>query len=307
MQKLPAISEYQSLENNHMLTEPLLYLSSANAGWDGLEAQAFHEPARWEGWISSVQSDVSLILFSGGVMQIGQRHVSGPWQTENLFPGSFILWPEERGSYELHWNVLSRAPVQTLHLNISRELIARMLAEGEISPHVELATRFGFQDPLLAQVGFALWRELEQDAPAGKLYAQSAARLLVAHLLRHYGGSSSVRKESARGLTPQQMRRIMDFVQANLSQDLSLEALARQAGLSPYHFARLFRQTSGESPHQFVLGQRIARARQLLETRDLPVAQIALESGFADQSHFSQVFKRQLGLTPRAYRLNHLR
>jgi AraC family transcriptional regulator len=83
---------------------------------------------------------------------------------------------------------------------------------------------------------------------------------------------------------------------------LSLESLAQQTGFSPYHFARLFRQTTGESPHHFVLRQRIERAQCLLKQRDLPLAVVALESGFANQSHFTQVFKRHLGLTPRAYR-----
>jgi len=78
--------------------------------------------------------------------------------------------------------------------------------------------------------------------------------------------------------------------------------LARQIGFSPYHFARLFRQTTGESPHQFVLRQRIERAQRLLAEGGMPLAHVAVESGFADQSHLTRAFKRQLGLTPRAYR-----
>jgi AraC family transcriptional regulator len=78
--------------------------------------------------------------------------------------------------------------------------------------------------------------------------------------------------------------------------------LAQQTGFSPYHFARLFRQTTGESPHQFVLRLRIERAQQLLEKMDVPLSHIALESGFTDQSHLTQAFKRHLGQTPHAYR-----
>jgi AraC family transcriptional regulator len=104
------------------------------------------------------------------------------------------------------------------------------------------------------------------------------------------------------GLTQQQMTRVMDFVQAHLGQDLSLGALAEQAGFSSYHFARLFRQTTGASPHQFVLRQRIERAQHLLKERDVPLARAARECGFANQSHLTQAFKRYLGLTPRAYR-----
>jgi AraC family transcriptional regulator len=162
--------------------------------------------------------------------------------------------------------------------------------------------RCGFQDPLLAQVGFALWNELEQSSPTGKLYAQTAAQLLTVHLLRHYTTVGSGIKEPSQRLTDQQMRRVTDFIQAHLDQDLSLEALAQQTGFSPYYFARIFRQSTGESPHQFVLRQRVERAMHLLKQGNVPLAQVATESGFADQSHFTQVFKRHFGLTPRAYR-----
>jgi AraC family transcriptional regulator len=89
---------------------------------------------------------------------------------------------------------------------------------------------------------------------------------------------------------------------ARLFPDLSLGVLAEQVGLSSYHFARLFRRATGESPHQFVLRQRIARARQLLKDTEMPIAIVAVESGFAHQSHLTQVFKRYLGHTPRADR-----
>src|SRR6266487_2016427 len=109
-------------------------------------------------------------------------------------------------------------------------------------------------------------------------------------------------KDPSGRLTQQQMRRVLDFVQEHLAQKLSLEVLARQAGFSPSHFARLFRHTTGESPHQFVLHQRIKRAQRLLTEREVPLARVARACGFADQSHLTQAFKRHLGLTPRAYR-----
>jgi len=98
---------------------------------------------------------------------------------------------------------------------------------------------------------------------------------------------------------------VTEFILAHLNQDLSLAVLAQQVGFSPYHFTRLFRQATGESPHQFVMRQRIERAQHLLQEADLPLAHIALESGFANQSHLTQAFKRHLGLTPAAYRKDH--
>jgi AraC family transcriptional regulator len=285
------------------LASPLLYLSSSEAGWEGLVAQAFHEPLELEGWISPAMPDISLMLFTGGAMRMEWRHVNGPWKGSYLRQGDLILRPGADISYEVRWKSLSSVPTQTLHLRLSRELLARTAEEvaGCDPACLSLEERTGFQDPLLTQIGLALRRELEQRSPAGKLYAQTAAQMLAIHLLRYYS-SGGVIKQPAQGLTHQQMRRVMDFIQDHLDQDLSLEALAQQAGFSPYHFARLFRQTTGESPHQFVLRQRIERAQRLLQGRDVPLARVAVESGFANQSHLTQAFKRYLGLTPRAYR-----
>jgi AraC family transcriptional regulator len=204
----------------------------------------------------------------------------------------------------MRWKGLSSVPTQTLHLRLSKDLLARTAEEvaGCDPAHLSVEEHSGFQDPLLTQIGLALWRELEQPAPAGKLYAQSAAHMLAIHLLRSYTAVGAAIEEPSQGLTHQQVQRVLDFVQAHLSQELSLEALAQQIGLSPYHFARLFRQTTGESPHQFVLRQRIERAQRLLQERDVSLAHVAGASGFANQSHLTQAFKRHLGLTPQAYR-----
>jgi AraC family transcriptional regulator len=103
-----------------------------------------------------------------------------------------------------------------------------------------------------------------------------------------------------------QLERVVEYVRAHPGDDLTLGALAAQAGFSPYHFARLFRQTTGETPHRFVLRERLRRAQQLLAGTELPLAAVARECGFADQSHLACVFRRQLGRTPRQYRREQL-
>lgn len=284
------------------LTSPLLYLSSEGAGWKGLVAQAFHEPTELEGWMTPAIPDISLILFSGGTLHMELRQANGPWRAQYLHQGDSSLGGGT-SSYEVRWKSLSLLPTQTLHLHLSKDLFTRAAEEvaGRDPARLSLVERSGFQDPLLTQIGLSLWRELAQYSPAGNLYAQTAAQMLAVHLLRHYT-SAGFFKEPLQGLTQQQMRRVIDFVQAHLDQNLSLEALAQQAGFSAYHFARLFRQTTGESPHQFVMRHRIERAQHLLKERDMSLARVALESGFANQSHFTHAFKRHLGLTPRAFR-----
>ena len=284
---------------------PGLYLSSASAGWEGVEAHAFVEPNAYEGWVSRILPVLSLAMFRGGGMWFEARHPNGPWSAVAVHDMDLFLRPSWETPLELRWQALSGAPTRTLDLRMSQELLTRTAEEmASYDPaHLYLIERIGFQDPLLTQIGLALWRELEQPSPAGKLYAQAAAQVLAVHLLRHYTSVGSAIKEPTRGrLAPRQLQRVRDFVEAHLGQDLGLDALARQAGFSPYHFTRLFRQTTGETPHQFVLRRRIERAGRLLENPDFPLGQVALATGFAHQSHLARHFKRHTGLTPSAYR-----
>jgi len=286
---------------------PILFLSSEEAGWEGLAVRAYHEPMKFEGWIAPDAPDISLVLFTGGTMHMEQRNMNSSWRGLHMHQGDLFLRSGKRAPYELRWKGLSSEPTQTIHLHLSKDLISRTAEEmgGHDPARLALIECIGFQDPLLTQIGLALRRELEQSAPAGKLYAQTAAQMLAVHLLRHYASTAIDIKEFPQGLTRHQVKRVTDFIRVHLSQDLSLEILAEQIGFSVYYFARLFQQTMGASPHQFVLCQRIERAQRLLMETNMPLASIALECGFANQSHLTQVFKRHLALTPRSYRQDH--
>lgn len=270
------------------MTGPELYLSSAGAGWTGVTAEAFHEPPRLEGWMTTPLPLTSLILVRGG----GLRMVGGGAPAVDLGHGDGILRPPEGPRHEVGWTALSAAPTQTLHLHIDESLLPRCR---------RLVGRPRLRDPLVTEIGFALWRELEEGSPGGRLYAQSAAHLLAAHLQRHHApGTPS--SDGGPGLTPRQLRRVTEFVMAHLDEDVSLEAMAAQADLSAAHFARQFTRAVGESPYRFVVRQRVELARRLLAGPDVPLVQVAFESGFANQSHLTRTFKRHLGVTPGAYR-----
>lgn len=282
---------------------PKLLASSEDAGWEGIVVRAYHEPAEIEVMASGIHEH-ALVLVAHGSLHLEHRPVNGPWNEHILYQGDLLLQPGETTASELRWQCLSSEPLHLLHIHLSQELLARTTQEltTQDPAHLDLVRRFGFQDPLLTQIGLALWQELEQSAPAGKLYGQAAAQMLAVHLLRHYTALSGEIQERSQGFTPRQMNHLLDFVLAHLSEDLSLDILAQHVGFSPYHFARLFRQTVGTSPHQFVQLQRIERAKQLLKETNVPLADVAVESGFANQSHLTRVFKRHLKLTPRVYR-----
>jgi AraC family transcriptional regulator len=287
----------------------LPYLSSVEAGWDGLLAQAYRQVPEMEGHILPGETDIELALFTGGTMRMEARevHAHQSWDGATLRNGDFILHAGTNLSYELRWRCLSPIPTYSFRLHLSRGLLARTVEDltGGHALQLELAEQKGFQDPFLMQMALRLWRELEERAPSGKLFAHCAAQVLLLHLLRYYAGSGNVAAaipELPHTLTPQQLQRVSTYIRGHAGQELTLEVLAQQIGYSPYHFARLFRKTTGETPHQYVRRERLAHARCLLESTRLPLAEVAAESGFGDQSYFTRVFREALHMTPAAYR-----
>ena len=104
------------------------------------------------------------------------------------------------------------------------------------------------------------------------------------------------------GVTPRALRRVREYVEAHLDETISLEQLAGVAGLSKYHFARAFKQSEGVTPHEYLVRWRVRRARELLAGTELPLSEIALASGFSDQSHFARRFRERVDVTPSCYR-----
>ena len=104
------------------------------------------------------------------------------------------------------------------------------------------------------------------------------------------------------GLPPRAMRRVHEYIEGHLEETISIKALARIAGLSMYHFARAFKQSEGLTPHDYLVQRRVRRAQELLASTDLPLSEIALASGFSDQSHCARRFREHVGITPSSYR-----
>ena len=304
---IPQFTSTQDFEN-YLPTSPIL--TSRGTGWESIMVRSYHEPSDLEETFFPGGPDIYLVLVTSGAVQVDERKIRGSWSTYPVREGDWFLTPADGEPYALRWRNLSTDPLKTLHLHLSADLFARTVQQvvDRDPMRVMLQERAGFQDPLLAHLAFSLWQELQHPGPGSvsKLYADTAAQMLATHLLRHYVTTTDVFiSEYSRNLSSHQMRRLTLFVQNHLNQNLSLELLAQQVGFSPYHFARLFRQTTGESPHQFVLRQRLTAAERLLKETDLPLVHVASEVGIPNQSHFTQVFKRHLGTTPLVYRQRH--
>nr|WP_242028581.1 AraC family transcriptional regulator [Pseudanabaena sp. FACHB-2040] len=136
----------------------------------------------------------------------------------------------------------------------------------------------------------------------GQLYVESLTQILVIHLLRHYSTLTQPIASQNNSFTRIQLEQAIDYIHTYLNRELSLAKLASVVNISPTYFASLFKQATGISPHQYVIQQRVEKAKLMLKKTDLAIADIALQVGFSSQSHLTQQFKRLTGMTPKQIR-----
>jgi AraC family transcriptional regulator len=159
---------------------------------------------------------------------------------------------------------------------------------------------YGVQDPLLSQIVITLAQETDGGF-ADRILVESLGTALCIRVARHFMDRLPL-PTSAKGLSPERLRRVREFVEAHLNEDLSLTVLANIACLSPYHFSRSFKGSFGVGPQRYVIQRRLERAKALMRRTNQPLALIAQEAGFADQSHLTSIFRREMGVTPGRFR-----
>jgi AraC family transcriptional regulator len=170
------------------------------------------------------------------------------------------------------------------------------------SEYVELVPHFHASDPLLHHIGLVLQVAVNVASAASHLYAAVLTNALVVHFLQRYVACTPPVRPVTCGLTPAMLRRIIAYIDAHLEDALPLAALAAVVQMSPNHFARRFKQATGQTPHHYVLECRIVRAKQLLADTALSLSAIGFQVGWPDQSYFTALFRKHVGMTPKAYR-----
>jgi AraC family transcriptional regulator len=152
----------------------------------------------------------------------------------------------------------------------------------------------------LAQNGTMSWRAgVQTGAALDRMYGEGLSTALAAHLLREYGAAVLEPKRQYGGLPRAKLVRALEYIQDQLDTDLTVSGIAQAVGLSPYHFTRLFKESTGQSPHQYVVDARVREAKELLTTGKFTISEAAHHLGFADQSHLTRHFRRLFGLPPK--------
>ena len=194
------------------------------------------------------------------------------------------------------------APLDHLGMFLTPDFVEKTAAENRFSPKFDFYDEVGAQDLLVQQIALTLLDEYNNENREGNFYADSLVNALTLHLLKNYSNAKSVRENTSGGLSGYKLRRVQEFIDANLEADLSLANLADVADLSQFHFARAFRKSTGQTTQQFLTARRIERAKQLLAAGDLPLVEISLQTGFKNQSHFTTLFRKFTKHTPKTWR-----
>jgi AraC family transcriptional regulator len=223
--------------------------------------------------VGSRRSEMRRVTFNGGEVGLVPRHME-------------------------HW--VGTSDLQRLSLSISDA--ALMATYDGMSGDVELRSSSNLVDARVGALVAAVNAERIAGFPSGRLFLDSVEQALAAALVDGYAVRHRSVPTYRGGLAPARLRRVVELVHAKIDDEVTLDELAESAGLSTAHFSQMFRKSTGESPHQFVLRQRIERAKQMLRAPEVRVMDVAVACGFKTQQHFARVFRQLCGASPTEYR-----
>lgn len=229
-----------------------------------------------------------------------ERRLSGDHKTVKVSKGGLFVLPAHRD-----FGVTLLDSLETIHLYLKPTLLyaaASELCHGDPAK-VEFLPRLGDHDALIEQLASEICNMIADGQ--SDFFADGMARVLATQLVRRHSTGRQVQLPSAMGLKPHQLAKVRAIIEERMEEPLTIADLAEAAGLSPIHFARQFKRSTGKTPHQHLIDARINRAKQLL-AEHISIAEVAYRCGFSHQEHMSRLFRQYLDTTPGAYRRNRL-
>lgn len=194
-------------------------------------------------------------------------------------------------------------PYHSIFFYLPRSALDKFAAEAGAPRIGELAYQpgIGHDDAVVRHLGTSLLDALHRPDEVNQLFVDHTMLALTAHVAQTYGGLRNSAKPAHGGLAPWQVKRASERLESNLGRALSIQQVAAEFDLSVSHFSRAFRKSTGLPPHQWLLRRRVTVAKQLMVVRHLPLSEIAVSAGFANQSHFTRVFSSLVGVSPAAW------
>ncbi len=268
--------------------------SSAALGWRHLEAYRFDGLRCWELALPPVDRhfiSAHLLRPCEISTQWGGRTHRG-----HSLPGNVMLMTAGQSSV---W--ACPTAIDELHMFLDPAIVDEVAQEIGAKP-VGLIEGVGIVDPGICEIARQVLGEIENPGIGTRLFADTMARTLALVLIRRHSTASGAETVQRIEMTARQLRQATNYIESHLDQDLTLDSISAAPEMSPFRFARAFRKATGQSPRQYVIARRIERAKELLRSSDTDIVEVAHQVGFSTQSHFTTVFGRRCGTTPKRYR-----
>lgn len=288
-----AVDFSQKAATSKVLSRPNL-LSSHQAMWDGVYLE-YHQHPPHETPEHHPKQHVLAIQTVGKVE--AERRLDGRLQQEQVNVGDVCIVP----AHTPHW-IHSTGEQELILLSLEPSFLKHIAYESIADNNVELIPNFAKPDPLIHQIGLSLKTALQTNPLESRFYADSLITALAAHLLQFYIVKKPI--VIADVGSNSQIGQAIEYIHEHLNEDLSLETIASLLDISKYHFCRLFKQTTGLTPWQYVIKLRIEAAKRLLAKPELSIAQISLQMGYSTQGQFANFFRKHTGVSPTTYRQN---
>jgi AraC family transcriptional regulator len=278
--------------------EPFLHvrprISSAGGQWGGVALEDYTVPACLIPRHEHLEHFLHVVLHGSDKYEVSTR---GKNLSFTARPGTTFILP--RGTVdELRW----AGPTHRLAVALHPRLLTNALEETDHETDIELTEHWDLIDPHITALLLEMAADLNDGSPAGQMYGESLANALAVYLLKRYSVRPQTPAVYKGGLPKYRLKRVLDYIADNLAENLSLSELAGVAGMSPHYFSELFKQSTGHTPHSYVLRQRIERVKQQLLDPRRSVIEAGLEAGFQNPSHFARMFRKLVGTTPSKFR-----
>ena len=267
-------------------------LSSHQAEWEGIYLECHQHPAH-ETPEHYPQQHVIAIHTQGKVK--AKRRLNERWQQEQINVGDVCIVP----AHTRHW-IHTTSKQELIFLSLDVNFFKGVAYESVQSDRLKLVPHFTQSDPLLYQLGLSLKATLQNDLSGGRFYAESLITAATAHLIQFYTEQKPTLDINFSNSS--RIKQAIEYINAHLNEDLSLEAISSLLGISKYYFCRSFKQETGLTPWQYIIQLRVTAAKRLLVMPNLSITQISLQLGYSTPGQFANFFRQHTGISPSNYR-----
>ena len=293
MQSQIEFVDSQTLEPNPEVSAGKVIVSSKGLPWDGI----YIEKGENEGFTpNNVTVKQHYFAMNAGPAFTWEWKDGKTFKTHRYETGD--LWVNPAGTPFSH---RISGHNQFVLLTLDPTKMTELLADHPLIECQTFRRQHQSQDKHLQLLIQALLVEAEMGGPNGRLYAETISTAISTHFVNHYRNGSPLDVPRLHLKERRRLTHVIEYIEFNLTAEISLSDLALEAGLSKFHFSRLFKDVFGLTPHKYIQKRRIEKAARALQKGDLTVAQVAHQYGFSDQSHFTHVFRRLKGVTPKLF------